>query len=154
MYPTHLEDYVKVVEGMAIQTQDGGSASAVTGSEIDASDYESCVLSVPTKYTNQQDTKDVTVSYTIEVLEATSSGGSYSTYKSLSGDDLNVVTTGVSDVSGSNTNEIGVNLRGAENYIKIKITPDDTAGTDNGSTGDTSYFGANVILGGAYTKPV
>lgn len=153
MFPTHLSDYVETVEGTVLTTQDGGSAAAVTGSEIDRLDYEVALVNLQASYTNAQDGKDVQVTYTIEVLESAESGGTFTQY----GDDktvtLDVSTTGVTDVTGTTVDELNVNLRGAKRYIKIKITPDDTTGTDNGATGDTDKFGTTVILGGAEIKP-
>ena len=80
MFPTHLSDYVKVVEGNVLATQDGGSAAAVTGVAIDRLDFEVALINLQANFTNIQDDKDVQVTYTVQVHEADDSGGSYTQY--------------------------------------------------------------------------
>lgn len=152
MFPTHLGDYVKTVEGTALTTQAGDSLAAVTSSAIDRLGYEVALINLQGTVTNQQDTKDVQVTYTVQVLEATELGGSYTQYGSDQTVTLDVSTTGITDVTETIVNELNVNLRGAKRYIKIKITPSDT-GNDSLVASDTTVTGSTVVLGGAETKP-
>lgn len=153
MFPTHIKDYVKLVEGLAITTQDGATTPAITGDVIDREGFESAVINVQMLLTNAQDTKSVTVEYAVQVQDCDTSGGTYANYGDAQTVNITAETTDTTDVTVTDVAKLGINLRGAKRYIKLVVTPDDTVGTDNGATGDTEIVGVTLNLAGADELP-
>ena len=115
-----------------------------TSAAIDRLGYSSCMLLIPWQAVLAE---AKTVSFTVDVTDCATSGGSYASYSAVAKTVYGTGGSGGSTASGMI--ELDVDLKGADRYLKVEITSDLSAtGTD------TAYWGAALVLADPDSVPV
>ena len=134
MFPQHLGDYVE--NKLAITPESLAGDGSSNTEDIDRQDFYSGVLAIATDTT--LDAGSGTVDLVVTVQDAAEAGGSYADYDSATFE----LTHNEAEI-----NELDLDLKGADRYLKVIVEPD-------GVAADAIITAGTLALGGSVKKPV